>query len=343
MLNHDRRHVVATSRAALVHAGDTTNGIVARLEGWRALLPKLDVVDLLGGVVDLGRDDQLIVDLTGEKLGTCIAAWRKWRRYRPACFLQDSQVRYHGSGFLAGGGLVKRLKFLVDVARGLVRQLFCHGVFRSVGYISPKDRLFGKLGHDVRWMRASAQLIAHNKAVAAAPVRYLRMIGNFGYGPNRDGALRILHDRSIQTVMRHHGLKLILSGVEAIEFLDLLPADLVDWELSGSFSRLADLRRPDQLLICPSMYGSGIKNKVLEGAIVGSLSLVWHRFSTEFPYPAEWTDYFDSMKDLARRIGFICARVEGGGGDIPYFRLAEEYRMQCFLSSRATGMEGIAS
>lgn len=333
MLKQDRRYVVATSRAVLADAGDTTNGIVARLEGWRTLLPNLDVVDLFAKTPDIGPSDQLIVDLTGEKLSTCVAAWKRWRRYGPACFLQDSQIRYHGTGFLGGAGLKRRLKFLVDTARGLIRELFCHGAFRSVGYVSPRDRLFGVFGHDVRWMQASTVLSAGRGAFAAEPLRYLRMIGNFGYMPNEDGALRILHDPSIGAVMRRYGLKLILSGVRGIELGKLLPADLVELELSGPFKHLADLQRPDQLLICPSLYGSGIKNKILEGQIVGSFSLVWHAFSKEFPYPPDWTDYFHSMQDLAGRIGFTCARLSSASGPIPYFRLMEEYRMHRFLAS----------
>ena len=321
--------LVATSRLDQIANRDLTNGAVSRMLAWKSIIPSLRFVDL-AQVEAAHKGDICIVDLTGEKLPTCIRAWQTWRDWEPVCFLQDSQVRYQLSGFANASRWGTRLRFAFNALRGLVREAFCYIAFRRIGYVSTSDFLVSWKTYEIRAL-SSTLAAARTNLPRNVRIRYLRMVGNFSYGPNRDGLIQILDQPIFRDILEQHGLKVILSGRGAKAMAVRLPEHLVERSLSGRFSDITDLHRPDQLLICPALYGSGVKNKIIEGQAIGNFTLAWRGFANEYPYSPDWTDYFDDVPDLAAYIDFICDYTASGGRPLALFHLAETYRLCRYL------------
>lgn len=333
--------LVATSRLDQIVTRDLTNGAVSRMLAWETIIPSLRFVDLAHA--DAAHEgDICIVDLTGEKLPTCIRAWQIWRDRDPVCFLQDSQVRYQLSGLAKASGWGARLRFAVNALRGLVREAFCYLAFRRIGYVSMADFLVGWKSYEIRAL-ASTLAAARTNLPRDVRISHLRMVGNFSYGPNRDGLIQILNEPAVRKVLERHGLKVILSGSGAEALAASLPEHLVERSLSGRFGELTDLYRPDQLLICPALYGSGVKNKIIEGQVIGNFTLAWRGFAREFPYSPDWTDYFDDLPDLAAYIDFICDHTASGVLPSSLFHLAEEYRLHRYLGGPRLGSSATVS
>lgn len=323
--------MVATSRLEKIAGLDLKNGAVSRMLAWKSLINSVRFVD----VANVGIKDEFdfcIIDLTGERLVTCVRAWRNWRHRKPVCFLQDSQVRYNLSGFAAARGWLARSKFVVNGVRGLIREAFCYVAFRRIGYVSSADFLIAWKSHELRAL-ASTIRVAKENIPPNLRISYLRMIGNYSYGPNRDGIVRMLEEPAFCEVLTRLGLKVILSGHLAESIADVLDGKFVEKSLCGQFEELADIARPDQILICPAFYGSGIKNKIVEGQVINNFTLAWRGFAKEFPYSPDLTDYFDDVVDLSAYISFICTRIASDTAPVSFFQLAEEYRFMKFLGA----------
>ncbi|MGA8891067.1 MAG: hypothetical protein WB493_05825 [Anaeromyxobacteraceae bacterium] len=303
----------------LAHCRDPANGARKRLDAWRTLLPGLQVVPSdappPGGWP--GGDARFCVDLTGAKAPEIVRAWRNFRSRRPAVFVQDSQARFFWTELRFHFGrrdFIRALKASLSLARGASREYLCRLLFREVGYISEEDA--GFLWPPGLPVVAIPAMIVDAPPAEASPVHCMRTLGviaNFAYSPNADGTRALLASRVLGDCMRRNGLKCRLLGHGATEFLASLPAEaaeLVDQRGSGPFADVQEVIKEVDAVVSPAMYGSGVKNKILEAAAAGKLCFVWNGFRSEYAYDPELTLYFGGATDLARLLDRVRAVVD---------------------------------
>ena len=96
-LNEDRKYILL---APTVNFNDKYNGISIRIKSWQIIFPELTIYDknskIKPQVFNHGgnKNISLTVDVCGYKSIDIIKTWFKYRKLKPNCYAQDSQLRF---------------------------------------------------------------------------------------------------------------------------------------------------------------------------------------------------------------------------------------------------------
>lgn len=200
--------------------------------------------------------------LHADMLQACIVTPPKLRR-RALAFGQDSFARFSATRSIIEPNFLKRVLFAVDArAYRFYEQVYRQ--FAITVFLSPNDI-------EAAGVHKNALLVSNGVDVlpldSLPKERVLFFGGNLQYLPNRQGIVEFIRNVFPLIAARHPGTRMIVAGRSPDKDVQALASDSV--EVVSSPSNMSDLMRRAQVVVCPVSWGSGQKNKVLEGAAAG--------------------------------------------------------------------------
>lgn len=291
------------------------NGSHTRLAAWSDLGVPIKVVcvaDVNAGTIrKLDASTRYCVDLCGCSILAIAQLWRNTRHLRPVAFLQDSGVRYWASAFAFRAGRQRKidLRCLVNLARCTARELAAGILFRRIGYISQADCRYSVIRASVvSTTRAMTMTTRADEGDLRRTLSKVCIFGNFDYPPNRDGVFSLFRSTFFVGTLINNGITVTLNGIgsEAVaRQLHQLAPNVVDCVNSGPFATHEDLLQDKDAVICPAMYGAGVKNKIIEATGHRVPCFFWQGFRSEYSYDARLAIPFRDPVDLAKKLAMV--------------------------------------
>lgn len=292
---------------------DDGNGCATRIRAWLKLLPEMQVLTLEQANA-LGSEEManslVCCDITGMSSTDIVKIWRSMRAYRPVAFAQDSQTRFYVTQLFAfvRSNRWKIIRPVINIIRGGAREILARYLFGQVGYISHIDaRTLRRAGHVVPVTLVGVQS-AEGIGIRQSNQPEVCIFGNFNYSPNRHGIEDLFATSEWRGENRLFQNKTAIIGFGADLVLQKLAENLVhsiDLSRSGPAIQIFEALEPFDIVVLPAGYGSGVKNKVIEVSQLGKLVFCWSGFRGEYGYDERFTIFFDTYRDLIRRLDMI--------------------------------------
>lgn len=323
--------VVYSSRALELASGIRTNGLITRLSSWQQTLFAIEILHIseknnFRKTEDF-KENRIIVDLTGENLISIIKAAWGFRGRNAICFRQDSQFRYFLGQFRVKLNLAT-IKTAVNIFRAFTRELAAATLFSKAGYVTKRDFLICSRSFEFALLQSSLNYAKCKSPRIPDTISSICVVANFQYGPNVDGLRELLHSNALTKTLLRHNIKLIFKGNRAKTFADSLEKcqrGVVDIEACSGFDSWEDIQSPNQIYLAPAMYGSGIKNKIIEAQLHDGICFAWKGFENEFAYDPFSVAYYKNAFDLTDLIDFLITWEDKSH---TFFEIMETYKLE---------------
>lgn len=295
---------------------DETNGAFTRLNSWIKVIEDINISKNKNDNIKIPQDKNIrsyfCLDLTGEKLPEILKLWKIYRSLKPTAFLQDSGTRYWISYFKYNIkiSIKLNLKIIINILRSLLREIVVRILFRKVGYISNIDSNYLiKGGYCVGITKPLIDswnsIVDLNKN---SSITNIALYGNFEYKPNLDSICRILNNEKFIEVIRENNINLIIKGKSSVKIYCHLNNKIishVNQKDSGEFENIQEVMISADIIILPTMYGSGIKNRAIESSNAQKPYFIWDGFKNEYPYDQTFSMFYKNESDLADKIKML--------------------------------------